>query len=62
MPCLKCSNNKYKYGKKGKCIYDTLKECQEAAAAIHAQENQTSLFRLEEVLKYLNFNKSCDCD
>jgi len=39
MPCIKCSNGKYKYGEHGKCIYETLEKCQEAAAAIHAQES-----------------------
>lgn len=38
MPCMKCNNGKWKYGKRGKCIYDTLEKCKEAAAAIHAQD------------------------
>jgi hypothetical protein len=30
MPCIKCENNKYKYGKTGNCKYDTLEECENA--------------------------------
>lgn len=37
MPCMKCANGKWKYGEKGKCQFDTLAKCQEAAAAIHAK-------------------------
>ena len=40
MPCIKCNNGKYKYGKKGKCVFDTLKKCNDAAAAIHAEEGK----------------------
>jgi len=35
MPCIKCSNGKYKYGEHGNCQFDTLAKCKEAAAAIH---------------------------
>jgi hypothetical protein len=38
MPCIKCSNGKWKYGEHGNCQFDTLKACQAAAAAIHIQE------------------------
>ena len=37
MPCIKCSNGKWKYGKKGRCQFKTLVACNKAAAAIHAQ-------------------------
>jgi hypothetical protein len=30
MPCEKCENGKYKWGKKGSCTYDTIAECEEA--------------------------------
>lgn len=40
MPCMKCSNGKYKYGEHGKCVYDTLAECKRAAAAIHIGDKQ----------------------
>lgn len=39
MPCYKCSNGKWKYGKNGRCQFDSLEHCQEAEAAIHAREN-----------------------
>ena len=37
MPCMKCANGKYKYGERGRCQFETLKECKAAAAAIHAK-------------------------
>lgn len=40
MPCMKCSNGKYKYGEQGKCVYDTLAACKRAAAAIHIGDKQ----------------------
>lgn len=40
MPCYKCSNGKYKYGKAGNCQFDSLGHCQEAERAIHARENK----------------------
>jgi hypothetical protein len=39
MPCYKCSNGKYKYGKAGNCQFDTLAACKAAERAIHAREN-----------------------
>jgi len=38
MPCIKCSNGKYKYGEKGRCQFKTLEACKRAAAAIHAED------------------------
>ena len=35
MPCMKCSNGKWKYGEHGNCQFDTLSACKAAAAAIH---------------------------
>lgn len=40
MPCYKCNNNKYKYGEKGRCVFDTLESCKAAERAIHARENK----------------------
>jgi len=40
MPCYKCSNGKYKYGKEGNCQFDSLGHCLEAERAIHARENK----------------------
>lgn len=41
MPCMRCSNGKYKYGVHGNCQFDTLDKCEAAAAAIHIN-NPTS--------------------
>jgi hypothetical protein len=38
MPCIKCSNGKWKYGEGGNCQFDTLETCKQAATAIHIQE------------------------
>ena len=40
MPCMKCSNGKWKYGAKGNCQFDTLEACHAAEAAIHIQEGK----------------------
>ena len=40
MPCMKCSNGKWKYGAEGRCQFDTLESCKAAAAAIHARPNK----------------------
>lgn len=40
MPCIKCSNGKWKYGARGRCQFDTLEACRKAEAAIHIQENK----------------------
>jgi hypothetical protein len=41
MPCMKCSNGKWKYGEHGRCQFDTLAACKAAAAAIHAPKEET---------------------
>lgn len=40
MPCIKCSNGKWKYGQKGRCQFDTKKKCEDAAAAIHINKKE----------------------
>ena len=40
MPCIKCPNGKWKYGEKGKCQFKTLKACNAASAAIHADKKE----------------------
>lgn len=42
MPCYKCSNNKYKYGERGRCQFDTLERCEAAERAINARENKST--------------------
>ena len=32
MPCISCSNGKYKFGESGTCRYNTLAECERANA------------------------------
>ena len=49
MPCIKCSNGKWKYGEKGKCLYNTLKKCKEAAAAIHTQEKTIKIDNSKDI-------------
>jgi len=39
MPCMKCANGKWKYGEHGNCQFNTLAACNQAATAIHIQEN-----------------------
>lgn len=39
MPCIKCNNNKWKYGERGRCQFDTLASCEAAERAVHAREN-----------------------
>jgi len=40
LPCIKCSNGKYKYGERGRCQFDTLEDCVRAAAAIAIEERK----------------------
>lgn len=49
MPCIKCSNGKWKYGEHGTCQFDTLGKCQEAAAAIHAKPKENDSYTTEEI-------------
>lgn len=39
MPAIKCNNGKWKWGEKGKCIYETKKDAEDAGIAITIQEN-----------------------
>ena len=40
MPCVKCSNGKWKLGS-GKCMYTTLENCKKAEQAYHASKKET---------------------
>ena len=40
MPCMKCANGKWKYGERGRCVFDTLAACKAAAAAIHIKPSK----------------------
>lgn len=39
MPCIKCSNGKWKIGQRGKCRYKTKASCQAALRAYYAEKN-----------------------
>jgi hypothetical protein len=47
MPCYKCSNNKYKYGERGRCQFDTLSSCEAAERAVHARESKGVVMKAE---------------
>ena len=49
MPCIKCNNGKWKYGEKGRCQFDTLEKCKEAAAAIHIHDKENNAVVVESV-------------
>jgi hypothetical protein len=38
MPCMKCSNGKYRYGARGRCQFSTLEQCKQAERAILAKK------------------------
>ncbi len=44
MPCEKCDNGKYKFGKTGSCTYNTIAECEEANKDYY--EKTTSIVEL----------------
>ena len=41
MPCVKCSNGKWRLGS-GKCMYSTLENCKKAEAAYFASKKEIS--------------------
>jgi len=47
MPCYECPDGKWRI-KEGKCKYETKKDCEDAVAAIHAQDGKTIAF-LEKI-------------
>jgi len=40
MPCEKCENGKYKWGKTGSCTYDSIAECEEANKDYYEKETK----------------------
>ena len=46
MPCEKCENGKYKWGKTGSCTYDTVAECEAANKDYYEEEKTTSIVEL----------------
>ena len=41
MPCIKCSNGKWKIGN-GKCMYTSLEKCKKAEAAYYASRKENN--------------------
>ena len=46
MPCEKCDNGKYKWGKTGSCEYDTVAECEEANKDYYEDMKPTKIVEL----------------
>ena len=46
MPCTKCENGKYKWGKTGNCEYDTKQECEEANKDYYENLKETKIVEL----------------
>jgi hypothetical protein len=46
MPCEKCDNGKYKWGKTGSCTYDTVAECEAANKDYYEDMKTTSIVEL----------------
>ncbi len=46
MPCTKCDNGKYKWGKTGSCEYDTVAECEEANKDYYEEIKETKIVEL----------------
>jgi len=46
MPCEKCENGKYKWGKTGSCTYDSVAECEEANKDYYEEVKETKIVEL----------------
>ena len=46
MPCEKCDNGKYKWGKTGSCTYDSVAECEEANKDYYEDMKTTKIVEL----------------
>jgi phage head maturation protease len=46
MPCEKCDNGKYKWGKTGSCTYDSVAECEEANKDYYEEVKETKIVEL----------------
>ena len=46
MPCEKCENGKYKWGKTGSCTYDTVAECEAANKDYYEDMKETKIVEL----------------
>lgn len=62
MPCEKCENGKYKWGKTGECKYDSKEECEKANPKKYSKMKPTPLGKksyeeYEKELKEFNLSK-----
>ena len=61
MPCTKCENGKYKWGKTGECKYDSKEACEKANKKNYNKMKPTPLGKTyeqyEKELKEFNFSK-----
>ena len=62
MPCTKCENGKYKWGKTGECKYDSKEECEKANPKKYNKMKPTPLGKksyeeYEKELKEFNLSK-----
>ena len=62
MPCTKCENGKYKWGKTGECKYDSKEECEKANPKKYSKMKPTPLGKksyeeYEKELKEFNLSK-----
>ncbi len=62
MPCTKCENGKYKWGKTGECKYDSKEECEKANPKKYSKMKPTPLGKksyeeYEKELKEYNLSK-----
>ena len=46
MPCEKCEDGKYKWGKTGSCKYDSKAECEEANKDYYDKMKETKIVEL----------------
>ena len=40
MPAMRCSNGKWKWGARGKCVFDTKEDAERAGRAIEAEKHR----------------------
>jgi len=60
MPCIKCSNGKWRYGNKGRCQFSTLEACKRAEQAINIQNPNRKT--LDPQLQQTESDCSCGCN
>ena len=46
MPCTKCENGKYKWGKTGECKYDSKEACEEDNKDYYEDMKETKIARI----------------